>query len=144
MATKLKYIAVAVLAVIALGACSPGFGSPEAGAESFFVALESQEISNINDALCEAQQDLITEEMFGSDETEIEFNFDFRFDSREEDDTTFVRVFGTSRVRVENDDFSEERRADSKDDTPLFELRMAEEDGDWKVCDSNALLNIVS
>lgn len=141
---QISMMAIALLAVIGLGACSPGFSSPDAATESFFNAFEAQDEDAIQDAVCEQLQDrpwvLDTDD---NDETNVEFNFDLRyFVDDEGDNTATVDVFGTTRFRVEdaNEDFDFRRH--SKDEEPLFRVQLEKDGDDWKVCDDSFLPQI--
>lgn len=142
---KLNILAIALLAVIVLGACSPGYGDPEAASESFFAAFEAQDENAINDSVCEALQDgrllLDTDD---DDEFEIEFNFDLRFVVDEEnDDNATVHAFGTTRYRVETDVEDVDFRRHSKEDTELFSVQLTKDGDDWKVCDDGFIFQIL-
>ncbi len=146
MTTKnLSILSIALLALIALSACSPGFGSPDAAADSFFTAFEAQDEDALNDALCEdldASRFLL--DVDEDDELELDFNFDLKFVTDEEnDDSAIVHAFGTTRYRAESDIEDLEVRRHSKDDTELFALVMTKEGDDWKVCDDTFIFQIL-
>ena len=142
---NLGLLAIAVLAMVALGACSPGYGSPTSAAESYFNAFEAQNEEDLRNSVCEAMQDqIVLIDTDDSDETKVELDIELRFvevdDSDDNENTATVNAFGSIRFRAIDEGSDNVISSSSRGDTPVFQgIIMTKEDGDWKVCDPSVL-----
>lgn len=147
---KFGLLLIALVAVFALGACSPGFGSPEGAAESFFNAYEAQNEDDMRDAVCEQYRDQITLlDQDDDDETEVELDFDLKFVEVEDDDgddnTTLIEVYGSLNQRLITEERDINSSIHSRGDTPLFpHIVMRKNGDDWQLCDDRIIASPLS
>ncbi len=134
---KWTIIAVGLLTMGLLGACSPGYGSPESASESFFNAYESQEKDRIEEAVCDQFIDRIPDFEL-PDDNKLEYDFNVRFHTDEENsERAEVNAYGTIRIRLITEEGDVEYKLHSKGDNPLFTIQVDKDGDDWKVCDED-------